>query len=97
LTSVDFLSYHSSISGLDLQLPQKLGLHFFLDKKTKQKNQAWHLKNYQLTSPNFRKQNKAGPVELFSALVPRPQISQGAGSSFFADGVTHDVTVLTRN
>jgi len=31
---------------------------------------------------------KADTVELFSALVAQPQISQGAGASFFADGVS---------
>jgi hypothetical protein len=30
--------------------------------------------------------SKVGAVELFSALVPRPQFFHGAGTSFLADG-----------
>jgi hypothetical protein len=69
------------------------GLSFFLIKK-KQKIKHGTSKNYQLSSPNFRKQNNLDTVELFSTLVPRLQTSQGVGSSFLADGPSHDVNIF---
>ena len=55
------------------------------------KDQAWHLKNYQLTIYFFKEQNNVDTGKLFFVVVPPTQKFHGGGTNFLIYGERDDL------
>ena len=78
-----------SFSGREL-LWARSKPYFLLDQKV-EKNQAWHLKKYQLSIQFFKEQNHVDAGKLFFVIVSPTQKFHGAGAIFLSDGGGDDL------